>query len=86
MNAELKKAKDGYEKYFFKQINKRRNYLVPKPNCHAEKFFMENMLAIKMKESQILISKYFYLGLPILELSKNVIYEFLYDYLKLKYG
>ena len=32
------------------------------------------------------MAKPIYLGLPILELSKTVMYEFLYDYVKPKYG
>ena len=35
---------------------------------------------------QILINKPAYLGLPILEMSKTVMYEFWYDYMKQKYG
>ena len=32
------------------------------------------------------MNKPFYLGLPILEISKIVIYKFWYDYVKPKYG
>ena len=39
-----------------------------------------------MKKTQILMNKPAYLGLPILELSKTVMYEFWYDYMKPKYG
>ena len=39
-----------------------------------------------MRKTQILINKPFYLGLSILELSKIVMYEFWYDYVKPKYG
>ena len=39
-----------------------------------------------MKKNQIHINKPLYLRLSILELSKTVIYEFWYDYVKLKYG
>ena len=49
------------------------------------KFSSENPLAIKMKKSQIQIKKSVCLGLPILELSKNVMYEFWYDYIKPKH-
>ena len=40
---------------------KRRNYFVTKPNCHATKFFKENLLAIEMKKTQILMKKPVYL-------------------------
>ena len=39
-----------------------------------------------MKKSQILVNKHVYLGFPILEISKTVIYVFWYDYVKPKYG
>ena len=56
------------------------------PNCHAIKLFSEYLLAIEMKKTQILMNKPVYLGLSILEISKIVMYEFWYDYLKPKYG
>ena len=39
-----------------------------------------------MKKTQILLNKLVYLGLSILELSKILMYEFWYDYVKPKYG
>ena len=65
---------------------RRRTYLVSKPNYHAAKFFTENLLAIEIKQTQILMNKPVYLGLSILDLSKTVMYEFCYDYVKPKYG
>ena len=56
------------------------------PNYHTAKFLTESVLAIEMKKTKILMAKPIYLGLPILELSKTVMYEFLYDYVKPKYG
>ena len=65
---------------------RRRNYLLSEPNYHTTKFFTENLLAIEMRKIQILMNKPVYLGLSILDLSKNVMYEFCYDYVKPKYG
>ena len=65
---------------------RRRNYLVSEPNYHATKFFTEDLLAIEMRKTQILMNKPLYLGLSILDLSKTVMYEFWYDYVKPKYG
>ena len=65
---------------------KRRNYLVSEQNYHTTKFFMNNLLAIEMKKTQIMMNKPVYLGLSILDLSKTGMYEFQYDYLKPKYG
>ena len=65
---------------------RRRNYLVSEPNYHTTKFFTENLLAIEMKKTEILMNKPVHLGLSILELSKILMYEFWYDYIKQKYG
>ena len=43
-------------------------------------------MAIEMRKTQILMNKPVYLGLSILDLSKTVMYEFWYDYVKPKYG
>ena len=61
---------------------RRKNYLVSEPNYHTTEFFTENLIAIEMRKTQILMNKSVYLGLSILDLSKNVIY----DYVKQKYG
>ena len=66
-------------------IESRRNYLVSELNYHT-KFFAENLLATEMKKTQITMNKPVYLGLSILDLSKTVMYEFWYDYVKPKYG
>ena len=36
---------------------KRRNYLVPKPNYFTTKFLREKLIAIEMKKTQILMNK-----------------------------
>ena len=64
----------------------RRNHLVSEPNYHTTKFFIENLLAIEMKKIEVPMNKPVYLGLSILELSKILMYEFWYDYVKPKYG
>ena len=65
---------------------RRRNYLVSQPNFHTAKFITENLLVIEMRKTQILMNKPVYLGLAILDLSKTVMYELWYDYVKRKYG
>ena len=47
-----------------------------KPNYHSTKFLWENLLAIKMRKTQILMNKPVYLSLSILEKSKKVIMSF----------
>ena len=64
----------------------RRSQLVSEPNYHNAKWFSENLLAIDMKKTKVKINKPVYLGLKILEVSKRLMYEFWYDYMKPKYG
>ena len=65
--------------------DKRRSQLVPEPNYHRTKWFSENLLAIEMKKKKKLkMNKPVYLGLSILEISKTLMYEFWYDYMKPK--
>ena len=65
---------------------RRRNYLGSEPNYHTTKFFTGNLLAVEMKKIEILMNKPVYLGLSILELSKILMCEFWFDYVKPKYG
>ena len=53
-----------------------RECFVSEPNYHATKFFTENLLAIEMRKTQILMDKPVYLGLSILDLNKTGMYEF----------
>ena len=65
---------------------RRRSYLVSEPNYHTTKFFSEDLLATEMRKTQLLMNEHIYLDLSILGLSKTVIFEFWYDYVKVKYG
>ena len=65
---------------------RRRDYLVSLANYHTTKFFTEMSLAMEMKKIEILMNKSVHLGLSILELSKILMYELWYDYVKPKYG
>ena len=65
---------------------RRRNYLVSERNYHTTKFFTENLLATEMRKTQILINKPVHFGLSKLDLSKTLMYQFWYEYVKLKYG
>ena len=65
---------------------KRRIKLVSEPNYHTTKQFSENLLAIEMKKAKVKMNKPLYLGMSILDISKTLMYEFWYDYLKPKYN
>ena len=66
--------------------NERRNKLVSEPNYRTTKHFSENLLAIVIRKTRIIRNKPVYLGQAILGISKILMYEFWYDYLKPKYG
>ena len=65
--------------------DKRRNQLVSEPNYHATKCFPEDLLAIEMKKVKVKMNKPVYPGFSILEISKTLMYEFWYDYIKPQY-
>ena len=54
-------------------------------NYGITKWFSENLLAIEMKKKKVKMNKPVYLGLSILEISKTLMYEFWYDYIKPKH-
>ena len=63
----------------------KRIKLVSEPNYHTTKHFSKNLLAIEMKKTKVKMNKPVYLGMSILDISKTLMYEFWYDYLKPKY-
>ena len=65
--------------------NERRNKLVSEPNYHTSKQFSENLLAIEMKMTKVKMNKPVYLGQAIFDISKTLMNEFWYDYIKPKY-
>ena len=66
--------------------DKTRNQLVSEPNYHTAKYFSENLMAIEMKKkTKVKMNKPTYLGMAILDISKTLMYEFWYDYVKPKY-
>ena len=65
--------------------DERRNKLVSEPNYHTAKQFSEKLLAIEMKKTKVKMNKPVYLGMSILNISKTLMYEFWYDYIKPKY-
>ena len=64
--------------------DKRRNQLTLEPNYHTTKYFSENLMASEMK-IKVKVNKPIYLAMSILYISKTLMYEFGYDYIKPKY-
>ena len=66
--------------------DKRRSELVSEPNYHTINYISEDLSTIKMDKTKVKMNKPIYLGLSILEISKILMYEFWYDYMKPKYN
>ena len=59
--------------------------LVAKPNFKSRKIFNENLVSVHMSKTSLLMNKPIYLGMCILDLSKIIMYDFHYNYIKSKY-
>lgn len=60
--------------------------LIAQPNFKNCKLFDENLASIEMSKAHILMNKPIIVGMCILDISKVLMYQFLYNYLKPKYG
>ena len=66
--------------------NKKRNKLVSEPNYHTMNYISRDLSIIEMNKTRVKMNKPTYLRLSILDISKILMYEFWYDYMKPKYG
>ena len=66
--------------------NKKRNKLVSEPNYHTMNCISEHLSITEMNRTRVKMNKPMYLGLSILDISKILMYELWYDYMKPKYG
>ena len=64
----------------------KRNKLASEPNYHSTKYISKHLLVMEMKKTEVKINKPIYLGQAVLDLSKTLMFEFCYDYLKPMYG
>ena len=88
-NAVFGKRMENVRKHRYIKLvttDKKRNQLVSEPNYHAIKCFSENLMAIEMKKTKVKMNKPINLDLLILEISKTLMHEFWYDYMKPKCG
>ena len=60
----------------------RRKKLASEHNYHTCKYFSENLIAIEMRKTKIHMRKPVYIGQAVLDISKTLMYEFWYDYIK----
>ena len=66
--------------------NKKYQKYAMKPNFKDSHPFSKHLLAVEMGKREIMMSKPVYLGQTILDLSKMLMFEFHYGYMKPKYG
>ena len=66
--------------------NKRRSILASPPTYHSTKYISKSLLIMEMKKTEVKMNKPIYLGQAILDLSKTLMYEFWYDYIKPMYN
>ena len=60
--------------------------LTAKPNYESRKIFNENLVSVHMKKTSLTMNKPVYLGMSILDLSRNLMFDFHYNYIIPKYG
>ena len=65
---------------------KKAEKLAAKPNFKHCNILNENLIAIHMKKTSLTFDKPVYLGMSILDLSKTLMFDFHYNYIKKKYG
>ena len=65
---------------------KKLEKLIAKPNFEGRTNFAENLVAIHMIKTKIMFDKPIYIGMSILDISKNCMYDFYYDVMKNKYN
>ena len=59
--------------------------LAAKPNYNGRKILNENLVSVHMKKTSLTMNKPVYLGMSILDISKTLMFDFHYKYIKPKY-
>ena len=65
---------------------KKWNNLAQWHNFKSATIFSENLVAVNMKRTSVKLNTPVYLGMNILDISKALMYDFHYNYIKPKYG
>ena len=69
-----------------KSSDKVAQKLAAKPNYVRSTIFDESIIAVHMKKTKLYFNKPVYLGMSILDFSKSLMFDFHYNYIKIKYG
>ena len=87
-NSVFGKTMENIRKHWdIKLVNDKDEYLknVMKPNFKSGTLLGPDLMGCEMGKVRVVMNKPVYLGQAILDLSKTIMYEFHYDYMKLKY-
>ena len=60
--------------------------LIAKPNFKHRTIFTENLISVHMGKTKLIFNKPVYVGMCILDISKTLMYDFHYNYIKKKYN
>ena len=60
--------------------------LTSRPNFDRATIFDRNLIAVHMKKTEVYFNKPVYVGQAVLDLSKTLMFDFHYNYIKKKYG
>ena len=60
--------------------------LIAKPNFKHRTIFTENLISVHMSKTKLIFNKPVYVGMCILDVSKTLMYDFHYNYIKKKYN
>ena len=73
---------------YVKLVSNKKDHLkwTSKPSYMSHKIFDNDLVVIRKSKVTLTLNKLAYIGMCILELSKVLMYEFHYDYIKNKYG
>ena len=88
-NSVLKKTMENIKNHKdIKLVTSNKKYLkyVMKPNFKGGHPFSKHLFANEMEKREITMNKPVYCGQAILDLSKTLMYDFHYDYMRPKYG
>ncbi len=65
---------------------KKLSKLIASPSFDSFRLFFEELAALNMKKTKLYLNRPIYVGFAILDLSKLLMYQFHYEYMKPKYG
>ena len=66
--------------------DKKLDKLISKPTYISSKIINENLMAVHKVKEMLTLNRPAYVGICILDLSKTLIYNFHYNYIKKRYG